>query len=133
MSKKINFPVRLDPDVIDKINSMAAARKITIQDLLCNALEAQDREDRTTATVEERLQNMENNVGQLVDILRDFLPRLNELDESIWRIQKASRTTILFLEMASAGQRWPDRDEWSVLKKSELLRYDENRKERAEK
>lgn len=74
MSKKINFPVRLDPDVIDRINAMATARKISIQDLLCNALEAQDREDRTAATVEERLQSLEKSMAAIVEMLRTFVP-----------------------------------------------------------
>lgn len=91
MSKKINFPVRLDPDVIDKINSMAAAKKITIQDLLCNALEAQDREDHTAATVEERLQNMEKAMAVIVEMLRDFVPGQVQANSKIMQMYDGMR------------------------------------------
>lgn len=105
MSKKINFPVRLDPDVIDKINAMAVARKISIQDLLCNALEAQDREDRTAATVKERLQNMEKSMAAIVEMLRDFVPAQVQANSRIMQMYDGMR----WLDFLSKKSNSPDK------------------------
>lgn len=71
MPRKINFPVRLAPDVIDRISSLATAKNIQIQDLLSNALDAFEREEALPITFVERFDGLEQNLVKLIAVLQE--------------------------------------------------------------
>ena len=54
---------RLHPDLIDRLMKLQAAQKLSMDDLLCNALDALEREINLPETLLDRVENLENQVG----------------------------------------------------------------------
>lgn len=94
MPRKVNFPVRLAPDVIDRINSLASSQNIQIQDLLCNALDAFEREAALPITLMERFDLLQENLVKLITVLQEK----NEVQQTTAdRIQRTYNLSNLIL------------------------------------
>lgn len=99
MSRKINFPVRLAPDVIDRISSLASAQNIQIQDLLSNALDALEREEALPITFVERFDSLEQNLVKLITVLSEKNEVQQETSDRIRRTYNLSNLILGWGEM----------------------------------
>jgi len=71
---KLKLDARLDADLIYKIKRIEAERKIDTNAIISNALDCLERDFLVRQTVEERLENLEKFMLQLVEKLHDFCP-----------------------------------------------------------
>lgn len=67
---------RLDPDLIERMVKLQTAQKLSMDDLICNALEALEREVYLPETLLERVENLEA-------LVHSIIKKLESLDEKV--------------------------------------------------
>jgi hypothetical protein len=85
MSKKVMLTTRLEPELIARLNEVAASKYLPIDATISAALDAFDREQNMAESLADRVEKFESTVSRLVDVIvaqddrqRTYLDRDNE-------------------------------------------------------
>jgi hypothetical protein len=122
MAKKMHLAARLDSDLIQKIQALTEAQKISVNDLVANALESYERELALPTTVPDRLTGLERIMVSMVESMRDFFPRLAHVQDKTRRIHNTDRIILGWCEhlLASGSDSQQKIKIWEQ-KKSEIM------------
>jgi predicted CopG family antitoxin len=69
---KVKLDTRLEMEVFRRLQTIRSQQKISISDVIANALNAQEREQNVAETVGERLDFLERNLLALVELMEVF-------------------------------------------------------------
>ncbi len=67
---------RLEPDLVERMVKLQTSQNLSMNDLICNALEALEREINLPETLLDRMENLE-------DLVLSMIKKLESLDEKV--------------------------------------------------
>jgi hypothetical protein len=76
MPRKVMLPNRLEAEVIERLHRAASARNVTINDLLALAVDALEREQSATISLQDRVALLEKNLGALCELIATFWEKI---------------------------------------------------------
>ena len=65
--ERMKLNARLDPEVLDRLMFHQSSQKVPVSDVIANALDALEREQKLPETIMERVENIEGKLALLAD------------------------------------------------------------------
>ena len=78
MANKVVLPVRLDPSLIARLRELSTAIHLPVDEVICVALDALEREQGEVGIVTERVAGLEKNLLGLVDLMGVFNEKMDQ-------------------------------------------------------
>jgi hypothetical protein len=75
--RKINFPVRVEPELVSRLKSHSVATNLSLNDIISRALDALEREQKNSASLGGRIDCLGENLLVMVELMKKFDQKLD--------------------------------------------------------